>query len=193
MRLSLFAAIAFCVSSLAARADTLAGTTAGTSTNFAGYYGQSFTTLGAGTYTDITFGFESSTFATYASGTGYLFSSPYTGLPSALSSSDTGFLGEAASFAGLYSFGSSVSLSAGQTYFFYEDRMIPSYTITGGSSYAGEIYFTSSPTSNFTTTLFDASNFEVTGQSAVTPEPSSIALLGTGVLGLAGLVRKRFA
>jgi hypothetical protein len=32
-----------------------------------------------------------------------------------------------------------------------------------------------------------------TNPSAVTPEPSSIALLSTGVLGVAGVIRKRFA
>ncbi len=32
----------------------------------------------------------------------------------------------------------------------------------------------------------------ITGDTAVTPEPSSLALLGSGVIGLAGLVRRRF-
>lgn len=34
---------------------------------------------------------------------------------------------------------------------------------------------------------------DVTTASTATPEPSSIALLGTGLLGFAGLLRKRFA
>ena len=45
--------------------------------------------------------------------------------------------------------------------------------------------------------MCDSSTDTVTGfvpaAASVTPEPSSIALLGTGILGLAGLMRKRFA
>ena len=35
--------------------------------------------------------------------------------------------------------------------------------------------------------------FDYTTAAAVTPEPSGIALLGTGLLGVAGVVRRRFA
>lgn len=40
---------------------------------------------------------------------------------------------------------------------------------------------------------FDSSMTTPSNSTAVTPEPSSIALLGTGLLGVAGVVRKRFA
>lgn len=39
----------------------------------------------------------------------------------------------------------------------------------------------------------DLTSGQVTVPTSVTPEPSSIALLGTGLLGVAGVVRKRFA
>ena len=39
----------------------------------------------------------------------------------------------------------------------------------------------------------DTSTFTAVVETAVTPEPSSIALFGTGLLGIAGVIRKRFA
>ena len=40
---------------------------------------------------------------------------------------------------------------------------------------------------------FNVDNIDVSGATSVTPEPSSIMLLGTGLLGLAGVVRRRLA
>jgi hypothetical protein len=47
----------------------------------------------------------------------------------------------------------------------------------------------------FQSTGYSNGSLTITGSPAVTvtPEPSSIALLGTGVLGVAGMLRKRFA
>lgn len=55
--------------------------------------------------------------------------------------------------------------------------------------------FTASSTSGFTPDDTNGSQFEIDGNplaSAIAPEPTSIALLGTGVLGVAGVLRKRF-
>lgn len=78
-------------------------------------------------------------------------------------------------------------------YFFLEDGAtdvldfyLPTTNLAtyNGSPVTGDI---AGPTRPFSGTLS-----AVVTPSAVTPEPSSIALLGTGILGIAGVVRKRF-
>ena len=191
---SFIAAAAVLSASLAAHADTLAMSTAGTAVLASTLYtGQAFTVTGTGSYADIAFNYYTAGLTPYALGTGYLFSSVYTGTPTGLSSSDPGYLGMAAASNGFYNFGSAVTLASGQQYFFYESAAIPAGAISGNSTYAGSFFFSQSSTSGYTSTT--AANFDVTGTSTIsaTPEPSSFALLGTGVLGMAGVLRKRFA
>jgi hypothetical protein len=147
--------------------------------------GQSFNyTTPASAETDIIFNFLFSGSATAPVGsTGYLLSQAYSGLPSALSSSTPGYLGQAtASSSGLYSFGSAVTLSAGTEYYFYENNQTGveiSTTETGysgGSLYSNQITGTDfvNDTASFGSEL--SASFEVQGTplgsiSAV-PEPS---------------------
>ena len=179
----LFCALCLCtVSGL--RAVTVDQYTAGPSTGSVGFWGESFITPSSSAFNNIVFTFLTTGGANFASGTGFLLSAEYLGTPAGLSSSTTGFLGQATASGNLYTFTSGITLNPNTTYYLYENISIPAGTIFGGGagSPGRQFYYSATSAGNYGGSGGPA-NFRVTGNAV--PEPSTTALLLSA--GLAGL------
>ena len=207
-----FAAIALLLPfAPAAYADTLSTITFGRLLQTEQYgFGQSFTTASGGSFDEVTFNFYTTTHiiappipyyysvdpnypeTPFAIGTGYLFSQPYLGLNSSISSSAPGFLGSTVASGNLYTFAPSLTLNGNTLYYFYENSYTPANTlIFSGGQVTGNEFTDPFPDFHYQLDAF-SSNYLVTGVPvSVTPEPSSILLLGSALLAMGGALRRR--
>jgi hypothetical protein len=194
---TVFRAAVILSTALCLRGETISEFTSGTGPiDVTTYAGQAFLVLGSGSYTNISFNFFTPSGSAYSIGTAYLFSTPYTGSPSGLSSAP-GYLGSAPASNGVYDFGTTATLTAGNTYYLFEDTPVPAGSIVGASPTTPEFYQAENANGNFGA-VDGTTNFLVTGlppdTASAVPEPSSLMLIGFGLIvsvALSGISKRR--
>lgn len=186
-------ALMFVAAGSAAAQTTLASFTSGADGSDIFIPGVRVPVSGTGTYDHLTFNFYSDEPATTptAFGTLFLLSTEYLGTPADLTTTTAGYLAQSQGImGGVYVFDPTVTLLRGQTYYFYANAT--GLTTGEGGLVDGGLYGSDQATDPFHPTPSSEPNFRLAGQPvSATPEPVSLALLGTGLVGIAGATRKR--
>jgi hypothetical protein len=189
---NLLAAAVLLCSSFSASAIVIDENTAGLSTSTF-FPGNSLTTPNGPGWNSIEFNWFSDAPGTIptAFGTLFILTTEYLGAPVGLSAATPGYLAQSLTLsAGKYILDPSVVLESDTHYFFYANA---EGLLSGNSDVPGEnLYFAFSANSNFVSNSADA-NYRLTGEAVAVPVPSTLALLGIGIVGLLRYNRRQRA
>jgi hypothetical protein len=204
----LVAAAILATATIAARADAIAGVTGGTLLNSPEANdpeGISWTQTGS--YTDVTISaFLSSIGGSDGTGTVYLTDQIGPGTTVANQIAETTVSGLANLPATATTLFTGLGLGPGTYYLITANNLgggglgwnvyngnaaIPGISGTNNFDEFGEVEAAYPPASSFFTVGTNEFDFQVTGDIAATPEPSSLILLGTGLFGIVGMTRRK--
>jgi PEP-CTERM motif len=204
----LVAAAILATATIAARADAIAGVTGGTLIGIEINDPEGISWTQTGSYKDVTISaFLSSTGGSNGTGTIYLTDQIGPGTTVANQIAETTVSGLAFGPATATTLFSGLDLGPGTYYLITANNLgggglgwndyngaaaIPGISGTNNSDEFGEVEAAYPPASSFFAPGTNELDFSVTGDIAATPEPSSLILLGTGLVGIVGMTRRKF-
>ena len=175
------------LSATRASAATIAEYTGGTLSLGTVFGGQAITTPSGGPWDDISFNFYSDVPATTpsAAGTLFLLSNSYTGLPSGLSTSTSGFIAASVNIVGgVYVFDPGVTLQPNTEYFLYPNAQVPESGVSTGGTPGSFATYARNASTNYVNITGATENFRLSGAVASVPEPGTtyMPLAAAGLL-----------
>jgi hypothetical protein len=204
----LVAAAILATATIAARADAIAGVTGGTLIAIEINDPEGISWTQTGSYKDVTISaFLSSLGGSNGTGTVYLTDQIGPGTTVANQIAETTVSGLASEPATATTLFTGLDLGPGTYYLITANNLgggglgwndyngaaaIPGISGTNNFDEFGEGEAAYPPASLFSTVGTNEFDFAVTGDPAATPEPSSLILLGTGLVGIVGMTRRKF-